>query len=133
MFIATLAKRSGSFITLLLLALVVLTPGIGAALTADQQQVIQVTESAVHSRVPNTTYTPNVTEIAIVGSYALTTWTLGEGGGQAALQKKSSGSWVVLGMGGGQMDASTLVSFGVPSATATSLESALGPVPTPTP
>lgn len=133
MHITTLAIRTGRFVAFFILAVMLLPPCVGLALTSDQQQVIQVTMSAVHARFPNTTDTPNVSQMAVVGSYALTTWSLGQGGGQAVLQKKSNGTWSVLGIGGGQMDSNILAAFGVPGATATSLLTNLGPVPTPTP
>lgn len=127
----TLLRRSGSLIAFFTLTLIALSPCIGASLTTDQQQVIRATVTAVHSRFPKARYAPRVTEIAIVGSYALTTWMLGEGGGQAALQKKNDETWSVIGMGGGEMNRSTLVSFGVPSATATRLWNELRPLPRP--
>jgi len=103
------------------------------ALTTDQQQVIQVTVSAVQARFPSSTATASVSQIAIVGNYALTTWLLGEAGGQAVLKRSNKGTWSILGIGGSQMGSGILVAFGVPSATASSLESDLGPVPTPMP
>jgi hypothetical protein len=99
-----------------------------ATLSVDQQQVIQATIAAGRVRFPNSTVPVRVIQIAIVNNYALTTWDFGEGGGQAVLQKKS-GSWLVLQFHGSKMDEPILVAFGVPSATAKTLEKSLKPVP----
>ncbi len=99
-----------------------------AALTADQQEVIKATVAAGRVRNPNSTVPVRVIQIAIVNNYALTTWDFGEGGGQAVLQKKN-GSWLVLQFHGSKMDEPILVAFGVPSATAKTLEKSLKPVP----
>lgn len=98
---------------------------------SDQQQVIQLTVSTVHAWNPSAP-APAVYQVAIVNGYALTSWMWGEGGGQALLRKKGH-HWSVVRAKGGDMDQNILVAFGVPPATAATLEGSLAPVPTPTP
>jgi hypothetical protein len=126
-------KSRRPIVALLLFVLMVLGPRAGSALTTDQQQVTRVTVSAVQARFPNAKRTPRVVRMAIVGKYALTTWLLGEGGGQAVLHKDSKAEWSALAVHGGVMDTTILVAFGVPSATATKLEANLAPLPRQTP
>jgi hypothetical protein len=106
-----------------------------AALTTDQRQVIQSTISAVKNMVAwNGTVAPVVVQMSISHGYALTTWLVGEGGGQAVLRKNSkTGVWSVLQVHGGAMDADLLRGFGVPANTASTLEAHLAPVPKTTP
>ena len=55
-----------------------------------------------------------VRRVVVAGPYALASWSLGEGGGQSALAKRS-GQWRVLQMGGGALGMSDLVRSGIPT------------------
>ena len=56
---------------------------------------------------------PRVTNVAVVGNYALAGWLLGDGGGEMLLIKKEN-AWQSVKGGGGAMDSRNLVELGVP-------------------
>jgi hypothetical protein len=138
-----LASLKPSIIALILAAVLIPIfaglPGLASqrqisALATDQQQVIQQTVAAVKGMMnPAATETTQVTQIAIVGTYSLTTWTFGQSGGNAALSYNKRTGWTVIRAHGSQMDATILTALGVPSTTATQLVANLAPVPTPAP
>ena len=129
----TLIRHVGRLAVAFSLALLAFyPPQASAQVSLDQQQVIQATLTAIQAKNASCGGVDSVTQIALVNGYALTTWLCGKAGGQALLTKGSTG-WSVSAIHGGHMDASILVAFGVPSTTASNLEAALGPVPTPTP
>ncbi|WP_088894834.1 hypothetical protein [Leptolyngbya ohadii] len=63
----------------------------------------------------------SVWSVKVVGNYALAHWLQGEAGGQALL-RRANNQWILVQLGGGAMDVSTLRQLGVPDdATARSL------------
>jgi hypothetical protein len=98
---------------------------LAACATNDQDRIIELTQVSAHDVLHMEN--PQVTQIAIVGDYALATYQATNGRGQAAL-KKSTFGWTVLGVHDTFIDAAGLGGFGVPSEIAYKLESSLQPV-----
>ncbi len=90
-----------------------------AAPTADQTAITNATVSLFHSD-PLLTISEAI--VSSTGVYGLTTYQIGESGGQA-IWKKTSGLWRLIVKGGGVYDACLMVGAGVPSADAISLMS----------
>ena len=106
-----------------LLPLVLLLSLLGApANAAPNASINPQIEKAVRSYhlLPGYTSKLKVTRVLVSGPYALASWLEGDGGGQAVL-KKSGSTWKVLTRGGGQIDAATMVSVGVPKSYADAL------------
>jgi hypothetical protein len=98
----------------------------------DISAVVQATSNSLTRGGP-TQYQPTISQVSVVGTYALATWTMGPGGGVKVLSK-STGIWQVIGGGGGGWSAQDLTTlYGVPSTTASALFANLASVPTPTP
>ena len=96
----------------------------------NQEQVIQLSIARIRGK-STSTLQPKVAQISIVGTYAMTTFTWGEGGGTVVLSQ-INGVWRVLGSGGGFADADVLQGFGIPADVAAQLIANLAPPATPT-
>ena len=93
---------------------------------SDQSRIIELTQEAAHSdyHIEN----PQVTQMAIVEDYALTTYQGSNGSGQALL-KKSMFTWTVIGVHDAMIPAGGMGEFGVPGDIAFKLVDSLQPVP----
>lgn len=93
---------------------------------SDQDRLIELTQEAAHTEyhVENT----QVTQMAIVDDYALTTYQGSNGSGQALL-KKSMFTWTVLAVHDAMIPAGGMGEFGVPGDIAQKLVDSLQPVP----
>jgi len=105
----------------------VVTASEGLALTADQSQLVQLADSLING---SSSYDSSIVKgMAIDGTYALVDWTDKSNSGGELLASKASGSWTTVVNGGGQANATDLVSKGVDSASANFLVSNLRPLP----
>jgi cytochrome c-type biogenesis protein CcmH/NrfF len=95
------------------------------AQTAERaaQQQIRASISATYDKAGSKVRTD---PIAVDGDFAVADWVQGDNGGRALLQK-SKGKWEITSCGGDSFkDANTLVSAGIPRATAERLVHQLG-------
>ena len=62
--------------------------------------------------------TAKVTDVRVVGDWAVLQWDVGESGGMSAYHRKPDGSWLRFAHGGGAFAAVDLEKLGVPQAIA---------------
>ncbi len=108
------------------LVLILLFPGGAIAGTQqpsqspDVQAVTQAALQQIADTHPNARVSAQILHVTIVENYAIAEWQRGETGGQQALVKRN-GVWLVLGGGGGDIEAPQLVEYGIPERVATQL------------
>jgi hypothetical protein len=83
------------------------------ATASVQDDVTEITISALHKTQGMPRSVVHVYYAAVVGRWGFTSFTAGEGGGDTIVHRVN-GAWKVLGQGHGQMDHVILVAFGVP-------------------
>jgi hypothetical protein len=84
-----------------------------SASASVQDDVTEVTISALHKTQGMPRSVVHVYYASVVGRWGFTSFTAGEGGGDTIMHQVN-GAWKVLGQGHGQMDHVILVAFGVP-------------------
>jgi hypothetical protein len=91
-----------------------------SGLTADVAAVraVEVSSWPAH---PSVGTTPKISNVHVIGDYAILQWENGESGGMAAYHRTASGTWKRFMHGGGAFSAKDLEANGVPASIARQL------------
>jgi|GEM_PF-6172873 len=92
-----------------------------AQTNADATQIVSMTTTIIEKELKPGTNEVHVTKVSLNDNYAIAHWQTGQSGGEKLFQKKFGLGWVLVGGAAGELRASSLAAYDVPSAMATAL------------
>ncbi len=103
-------------------ALIILCTSMTLAQTkSDAMQIISMTTTVVDKELKPGSPQVHVTKVSLNDTYALAKWQNGQTSGEKLFQKKFGIGWVLVGGSAGELSASSLAAYDVPSVMATAL------------